>query len=163
MSIDESFNFRRVSERLTTSGLVGVDQLSELGDEGYDAVINLKPDIEAEIGADEGRIVRDQGIDYVYIPVDFDAPGHADFEAFAEAMDAHAEHKVHVHCAANYRVTAFYGIYAVERGLWTEAEANRFVREVWDPAEFPAWQKFIADESARNGAVRGARDTRPGS
>jgi uncharacterized protein (TIGR01244 family) len=149
MSIDESYNFRRVDERLTTSGIVNVEQLNELGDEGYRAVINLKPDIEAEIGADEGAIVRGQGIDYTYIPVDFDAPTHADFEAFAAAMDAHAGEKVHVHCAANYRVTAFYSVYALGRGLWTDDEAARFVRDVWDPSEFPAWQAFIADEQAR--------------
>ncbi len=149
MSIDESYNFRRVDDRLTTSGIVNVEQLNELRDEGYDAVINLKPDIEAEIGADEGAIVQDQGIAYTYIPVDFDAPTHADFEAFTEAMAGRDGQKVHVHCAANYRVTAFYGVYAVERGLWTEDEADRFVRDVWDPSEFPAWQSFIDAEHAR--------------
>ena len=149
MGIDASYNFRRVDERLTTSGIVNVEQLRELRDQGYGAVINLKPDIEAEIGADEGQIVRDQGLDYVYLPVDFDAPTHADFEAFADAMDARDGQKVHVHCAANYRVTAFYSVYALERGLWTEDEADRFVRDVWDPSEFPAWDAFIADERAR--------------
>jgi len=149
MAIEASYNFRRVSERLTTSGIVPVEQLEQLRDEGYGAVINLKPDIEVELGADEGRIVRDQGVDYVYIPVDFDAPTHADFEAFARAMDLHAERKVHVHCAANYRVTAFYGIYAVAQGRWSKDDADRFVRDVWDPDDFPAWQAFIADEYAR--------------
>jgi len=149
MSIDASYNFRRVDERLTTSGIVNVDQLRELRDQGYGAVINLKPDIEAEIGADEGAIVRDQGIDYVYLPVDFDEPTHADFEAFTAAMDAHAGETVHVHCAANYRVTAFYSVYAVERGLWNEGEEAQFVRDVWDPSEFPAWQSFLDDEYAR--------------
>ena len=149
MSIEESYNFRRVDGRVTTSGIVPVEQLRELGDEGYRAVINLKPDIEAEIGADEGELVRAQGIDYVHIPVDFDAPTHADFVAFAQAMDAHAGEQVHVHCAANYRVTAFYGVYALECGLWTEDQADRFVRDVWDPSEFPAWDAFIADERER--------------
>ena len=137
MSIDASYNFRRVSDRVTTSGIVPVEQLEELRDQGYDAVINLKPDIEAELGADEGQIVRDQGIDYIYLPVDFDAPTHADFEAFAEAMDAHDGQQVHVHCAANYRVTAFYGVYAVERGLWTEDEADRFRARRVGPERVP--------------------------
>jgi protein tyrosine phosphatase (PTP) superfamily phosphohydrolase (DUF442 family) len=149
MGIDASYNYRPVSDAITTSGLVPVEALGELRAEGYDAVINLKPDIEAEIGADEGQIVRDQGLDYVYLPVDFDAPTHADYEAFAAAMDAHDGQKVHVHCAANYRVTAFYGVYAMDRGLWTEVEADAFVRDVWDPSEFPAWQAFITDERER--------------
>ena len=149
MSIEESYNFRRVDERVTTSGIVGAPQLEELRDQGYEAVVNLKPDIEAELGVDEGAVVRDQGIDYVYLPVDFDAPTHADYEAFAAAMDERDGRTIHVHCAANYRVTAFYGVYAVDRGRWTEDEAGAFVRDVWDPSEFPAWQTFLDAEYAR--------------
>ena len=93
--------------------------------------------------------MRDQGIAYTYIPVDFDAPTHADFEAFAAAMEAHTEKKVHVHCATNYRVTAFCGVYTVESGLDRGRGGARFVHDVWDPSEFPAWQSFITDEQAR--------------
>ena len=155
MSIEASFNYRRIDERLTTSGVVGVDDLNDLRDEGYEAVINLMPDAEGPGGVDEARIVRDQGIDYVYIPVDFNAPTRADLAAFADAMDAHANRKVHVHCAANYRVSAFYSLYAQERGLCTEDEAERLVRDVWDPAEFPAWHEFVSSERAR---IRDASD-----
>jgi uncharacterized protein (TIGR01244 family) len=146
MSIEDSYNFRRIHERLTTSGLVSVAQLSDLRSEGYDAVINLLPDSSEHAVADEARIVRDQGLDYVYIPVDFQAPTHADLEAFASAMDTRAGGKVHVHCAANYRVSAFYSLYALRNGLCTEDEANELVQDVWNPAEDPAWMAFITDE-----------------
>jgi len=149
MGIEGSFNFRRISEQLTTSGLPTTEQLGELHDDGYAAVINLLPDHHDYAVADEARIVRDQGLDYVYIPVDFDAPTHADLEAFAEAMAGHAGEKVHVHCAANYRVSAFYGLYAQANGLCTGAQADALVQEIWDPAEFPAWTAFIADERQR--------------
>ena len=147
MSIEDSYNFRRIRDGLTTSGVVSVEQLEELQLEGYDAVINLMPDSESPV-ADEARIVQEQGIDYVYIPVDFQAPTRADFEAFVEAMDARASDTVHVHCAANFRVTAFYSLYALRRGLCTREEADELVRTVWDPTEFPAWMTFIADERA---------------
>jgi uncharacterized protein (TIGR01244 family) len=150
MSIEDSFNFRRIDDRLTTSGLVSTEQLGELHNEGYEAVINLLPDTVDHATPDEARIVQDQGVDYVHIPVDFDAPTHADFEAFTMAMDARADKKVHVHCAANYRVSAFYSLYAQQRGLCSEDEANALVREIWDPADFPAWQAFIAEERARS-------------
>jgi uncharacterized protein (TIGR01244 family) len=145
MSIEDSYNFRRIRDGLTTSGVVSVEQLGELQREGYDAVINLMPDSESPV-ADEARIVQEQGLDYVYIPVDFNAPTHSDFETFVEAMNARASDTVHVHCAANFRVTAFYSLYALRRGLSTEEEANELVRSVWDPAEFPAWMTFITDE-----------------
>jgi len=149
MAIEDSYNFRRISERLTTSGLVSAEQLGDLHDQGYDAVINLLPDTNARAVTDEARIVRDQGLDYVYIPVDFERPTHADFEAFTHAMKGRAGQKVHVHCAANYRVSAFYSLYALQNGLCTEDEADEIVQDVWNPAEHPVWIAFIADERAR--------------
>jgi uncharacterized protein (TIGR01244 family) len=146
MSIEDSYNFRRVDERVTTSGLVSAEQLSNLRTEGYDAVINLLPDSYEHAVHDEARIVQEQGIDYVYIPVDFSAPTHDDFEAFVDAMDARAGQKVHVHCAANFRVSAFYSLYALRKGSCTEDEAHELVRSVWDPSDFPAWDAFIAGE-----------------
>jgi uncharacterized protein (TIGR01244 family) len=148
MSIEDSYNFRRVHDGLTTSGLVSATQLGELRAEGYDAVINLLPDSHERAVTDEARIVREQGLDYVHIPVDFGAPTHADFEAFADAMDARTGQKVHVHCAANYRVSAFYGLYALQRGLCTAAEADELMRDIWDPADHPPWMQFISDERA---------------
>ena len=148
MSVEDSYNFRRIHDGLTTSGLLSAEQLGDLHREGYEAVINLMPDGENSV-ADEARIVQDQELDYVYIPVDFEAPTHADLEAFADAMDARAGGKVHVHCAANYRVSAFYSLYALRHGLCTEDEANELVQDVWNPAEHPAWMAFITDERTR--------------
>ena len=150
MPVDESFNFRRVSTTVTTSGSLTADQLATLADEGIQVLVNLNPD--GGYGAVEGEddIVRGQGVAYVYLPVDFAAPTHDDFEAFAAAMDAHEGESAHVHCAANYRVTAFCSLYALRRGWCTEDEANELVRSIWDPAEFPAWSTFIADMRARD-------------
>jgi protein tyrosine phosphatase (PTP) superfamily phosphohydrolase (DUF442 family) len=107
------------------------------------------PDSYEHAVTDEAHIVRDQGLDYVYLPVDFTAPTHGDLEAFSHAMTARAGQKVHVHCAANFRVSAFYGLYALANGLCSEAEADQLVQSVWDPADHPPWTAFIADERAR--------------
>jgi uncharacterized protein (TIGR01244 family) len=149
MGIEESYNFRRIDDRITTSGLVSPEQLAGLHAEGYDAVINLLPDSNDRAVPDEGRIVRDQGLDYVHIPVDFDAPTRADLDAFTEAMDAHAGQKVHVHCAANYRVSAFYALYALQHDLCSDDEADALIRDIWDPAEFPAWSTLIDEARHR--------------
>jgi uncharacterized protein (TIGR01244 family) len=148
MSIEDSYNFRRVHERLTTSGLVSAEQLGELRAEGYDAVINLLPDSYEHAVRDEAHIVGEQGLDYVYIPVDFAAPTRADLEAFFDAMEARSEQKVHVHCAANFRVTAFYGLYALRQGA-NEDEVDELVGSVWNPDDFPAWSTFLTEERDR--------------
>jgi uncharacterized protein (TIGR01244 family) len=155
MTVEDSYNFRRVSDTLTTSGIVEPDDLRSLAAEGYDVVVNLLPDDGTRAVADEGDIVRGQGIAYVHIPVDFAEPTRADYEAFTAAMDEHAGETVHVHCAANYRVSAFYGVYAVRTGSWTREEADAFVRDLWDPGEYGPWAKLLGE--LRDGPDGGAR------
>jgi len=149
MSIESSLNFRRVSDTVTTSGTVAADALGELRPNGYEVVVNLMPDDSSYAVAGEADIVEGADIGYVYIPVDFEAPTTDDFSAFAAAMDANADKNVHVHCAANYRVSAFYSLYAMRQGWWDAAQADAHIREIWDPAEYPAWEAFIAAERAR--------------
>jgi protein tyrosine phosphatase (PTP) superfamily phosphohydrolase (DUF442 family) len=151
VSIEESYNFRWIHERLTTSGVVSTAQLGDLRAEGYDALINLLPHTSEHAVADEARIARDQGLDYVHIPVAFETPRHSDLEAFVGALDSLANKKIHVHCAANYRVSAFYSLYALRRGLCTEAEADALVSDLWNPADYPVWLAFITDERKRIG------------
>jgi protein tyrosine phosphatase (PTP) superfamily phosphohydrolase (DUF442 family) len=147
--VEDSFNFRRVSDTVTTSGSLTAEQLATLQEDGYEVVVNLLPEGGHGAVADEADIVRAQRVGYVHIPVDFAAPTHDDLEAFVAAMDEHEGETVHVHCAANYRVSAFYGVYAVRKGWWTPDDADAHVRGLWDPAEHPAWAAFLATEHAR--------------
>jgi hypothetical protein len=82
----------------------------------------------------------------VQIAVDFDAPSHRDFVAFAAELDTRADQKVHAHCAANFRVSVFYALYATERGFCSGAEADELVHDLWNPGDHPAWVRFIAEE-----------------
>jgi uncharacterized protein (TIGR01244 family) len=149
MSVESSLNFRRVSETVTTSGTVAAEDLAELKAKGYDAVVNLLPDSSEYAVDGEAAILAGQGVDYVYIPIDFATPNHEQFEAFSAAMDDNAEKVVHVHCAANYRVSAFYSLYAMQRGWWSAEQADDHVRGIWTQGEYPVWDEFIAAERAR--------------
>jgi len=149
MGVEGSYNFRRVSARITTSGVVGAERLGQLGSEGYDTVVNLLPDSSEYAVGDEADIVSGQGLSYIYIPVDFAAPTQADLEMFSAAMDAHGGEMIHVHCAANFRVSAFYGLYAVARGVQRTSDADELMRLFWDPADHPVWSAFISEQRAR--------------
>ncbi len=153
MSIEGSYNFRRVTNRITTSGVVGDKRLAGLQAQGYGTLINLLPNQSEHAVTEESEIVTGQGLHYVYIPVDFDAPTRADFDAFSLAMDvatdAADDKVVHVHCAANYRVSAFYSLYAMRKGLWTQAQADEFISGLWNPDEYSAWSAFIAEQRRR--------------
>lgn len=155
MGIEASYNFRRISERLTTSGIVPLDGLKELRAQGYEVVVNLLPDSSEHAIPGERNVIGSQGIEYIYIPVDFKQPTAADFLKFSAALDRVHEKKVHVHCAANYRVSAFYSLYLVSRELWSAEHAMEHIRSIWEPNEYSGWSDFIAGMLAQ---IRGKQD-----
>jgi protein tyrosine phosphatase (PTP) superfamily phosphohydrolase (DUF442 family) len=145
MAVSDAYNFRQVNDKLATAGVISEQQLGELKAEGYEAVITLLPvDSEYAISS-EPDIVLSQGLDYTYIPVDFAAPTRGDYEEFTRAMDANGDRKLMVHCAANYRVSAFYSIYAVQNLGWSRDQADEFIGGIWNLDEYPVWQKFVAE------------------
>jgi protein tyrosine phosphatase (PTP) superfamily phosphohydrolase (DUF442 family) len=143
-AVEDSYNFRRVSETVTTSGVVMPEALGGLAAAGYELVVNLLPEDSEHAVEDERAIVERQGLAYAYIPVDFASPRRSDFESFAAVMDANPAAVTHVHCAANYRVSAFYGLYALRKRWWTVEQADEHIAGLWTPAEHPVWRAFIA-------------------
>lgn len=144
MAINNSYNFRAISDLLTTSGVVGGNRLKGLAAEGYGLVINLLPDDNQYAVAGEQEIIESQGVEYIYIPVDFECPTKGDFQQFVTAMTAAKQYKTHVHCAANWRVSGFWGVYAEQQGIWSRSQADEFIAGLWQPDHFPAWQALLA-------------------
>lgn len=143
MSIDKSYNFRRASDLITTSGAVEASDIEGLASEGYEAVINLLPTESEDALAGESSVVEKQGIQYFHMPVDFQCPKESDYAEFTEILDSLLDRKVHIHCAANYRVSVFYALYALQSGSWSQKQADEFIANVWDPSEYPGWPEFI--------------------
>jgi protein tyrosine phosphatase (PTP) superfamily phosphohydrolase (DUF442 family) len=144
MGAQEIFNYVEINDRLSTAGQPTEEQLRDLAAEGFTAVINLAPVNPAYTPADEAGLLRAQGVDYTYIPVDWNNPTDADFVAFEEAMTRLSGEKVLIHCAANFRVTAFYTLYAQKHLGWSRAQAQALRDQIWAGSDFPIWEAFIA-------------------
>ncbi len=144
MSVDEAFNYRKVSETTCTAGLLSEEQLCALKQEGYQSVINLLPDDSEYALQGERELVERQGLGYAYIPVDFNAPQEQDYMAFERALIARRGEKMMIHCAANYRVSAFYAIYAHRNLDWPARKAREHITSIWDPAAYQPWEAFIS-------------------
>ena len=136
------YNYRRLSPTLTTSGQPDEAQFAALREAGVETVINLALVDSPRALADEAATLAALGLRYIHIPVEFSAPTEADFESFAAAMDALGGTPVHVHCAANWRVSAFLYRYRVERLGWPEDKARPDLDAIWAPD--PVWQTFLA-------------------
>lgn len=143
MSIEQAFNFRRVNNDIATAGMLTPEQLALLSQAGIELVINLLPDSSEYATADERRIVESQGIEYQYLPVDFAAPQAQEYEQFKALMQRRVGRKVLIHCAANYRVSAFYSRYAIDSGAWTVDEADEFMLSIWQPDDYPGWPQWL--------------------
>jgi len=143
MHVSQAYNFKQVDDLLSTSGILNQDQLALLGRERYEAVINLLPDESEYAIKDEASIVESQGIAYEYIAVDFSNPTVRDYQAFERKLQGLAGKKVMVHCAANFRASAFYAIYAYTNLGWSETEARSFMGSIWNPNAHPVWDEFV--------------------
>ena len=149
MSVDQAYNFRQVDEQVATAGRVEPEQLAQLAEEGFELVINLLPESSRYAVTNERQIVESQGLDYLYLPVDFAAPTLADYEQFRQFMQTAQERKLLVHCAANYRVSAFYSRYACETGKWSAQQADQFMLSLWQPGEHPPWPQWLEQVARR--------------
>ena len=151
-SITDARNFRALDDaRLLTAGQPNEEQLEDAARQGVKVVINLALHDDPRYSLpDEAGSVRALGMQYVHIPVQFNAPTENDLRAFCTTMDAHKGDKRLVHCAANYRVTAFVGLYRVLCDGWTVEAAFAPMRSVWEPDE--VWQAFIARMLAQSSA-----------
>ena len=148
MSTADIYNYRKVNDRISTGGQPTEEQLRAAAAEGFTTIINLATIDPDRSLADEGGLVRSLGLTYHHIPVKWDNPQAADFAAFEAVMQDSAEEKVLIHCAANFRVTAFYGLYAMRHLGWTEAQADEFRASIWAGSDYPIWEKFIGEMKA---------------
>src|SRR5258705_1285756 len=147
--MEDTMNLRKVDEHLLTAGQPNEAQLADASGKGVKVVVNLALHDDPRYSLrDEAGCVRELGMDYVHIPVQFKTPTEQDLLDFFEAMDAHSGETVLVHCAANYRVTAFVGLYRAIRQRWAPEKAFGTMRTVWEPDE--VWTHFIAQMLERH-------------
>ncbi len=147
--MSELYNYQILTDHLSSSGMPTVEQMQALADENISVVINLALDTSQGALPDEDQLVESLGMKYVHIPVEWNNPTRKNLEDFFQAMDAHQEEKIHVHCQANYRASAFVMLYRVLRLGWNKADAIPVMEKMWNPEDFPVWQRFI-DENLQN-------------
>jgi protein tyrosine phosphatase (PTP) superfamily phosphohydrolase (DUF442 family) len=155
-------NYRRVDDRIATGGQPTAEQLRSAAAEGFATVINLATLSPRYSLEDEAGLVESLGMTYCHIPVEWDQPTPEDFAAFEKAMHDLAPGRTLIHCAANFRVTAFYSLYAMKHLGWTEARAEEFRASIWRGSNYPMWERFYAEMktailNGRGAGDRGAR------
>jgi protein tyrosine phosphatase (PTP) superfamily phosphohydrolase (DUF442 family) len=149
MVLGEVLNFLPISEHIGSGGQPTAEQFSDIKDAGYDLVVNLAMPDSTNALPNEAELVREQGMQYVHIPVIWEAPKDDDLDRFFEIMDQNRLRKVFVHCVVNWRVSCFVYLYRViELGVPVKV-AEKSLLEIWRPNA--VWHSFIKRSLTRYG------------
>jgi protein tyrosine phosphatase (PTP) superfamily phosphohydrolase (DUF442 family) len=108
-------NFLLLAQNLYTGGMPKADQLIDAAQQGVQVVINLAVEDVANGQSEEGELVESLGMKYINVPVVWHALTRKNLDDFMNAMDAHKDQKMLVHCEANYRATGFVALYRILR------------------------------------------------
>ncbi len=85
--------------------------IQRLPEFGIEAVVNLALPTASNALPGEAEAVTGQGMPFVQIPVPWEKPEPRHLQQFFGVMDAFAGRRVWVHCAKNFRVSAFVYLY----------------------------------------------------
>lgn len=143
MSSETIYNYIKVNDELITGGQPTAAQLRSLAAEGFTAVVNLATEKPSDLPLTEPELVRSLGMTYEHIPVEWEDPKESDFETFERTLPRLPPGKTLIHCAANFRVTAFYALYALKHLGWSEEQAEQFRATIWEGSDYPTWEQFI--------------------
>ncbi|GAA0780695.1 MULTISPECIES: protein tyrosine phosphatase family protein [Pseudomonadati] len=134
------------NNQVITAGLPTIEEFSLLQQAGVKTVINLIPHNNPNALKNEQQIVTDLGMQYHNISVDWQQPTLENVDQFFALMQANNNQAVVVHCAANYRASAFYYLYLVTQ-QHQAVDINNVLSPWGDlPTSFkayPQWQALI--------------------
>ena len=139
--MNKILNFIKINELISTSGQPNIDELKHIANEGFEVIINLGLQTSSNVLEDENKIVTDLNMTYINIPVDFENPKLSDLKLFLTILQSLEANKVWIHCAKNYRVSAFMYVYH-KYVLHTPFEQiDLSIFEDWQPSL--AWQELM--------------------
>jgi protein tyrosine phosphatase (PTP) superfamily phosphohydrolase (DUF442 family) len=148
--MNDIYNFLYYHENLSSSGMPTVKQMKSVAEAGVELVINLAPHDVPEAIQDEPALVESLGMQYINIPVNWNTPTRNGLNVFMDTMDTNKDKKIHVHCEANFRASAFILMYRILRLGWKANDAFDVMHSIWDEDAYPVWKMFIEDALKRS-------------
>ncbi len=139
--MNKILNYVKINELISTSGQPKVEELELIANEGFEVVINLAVPTTSNALENEDKIVSSLNMSYIHIPVDFENPKISDLKLFLNILQALGANKVWIHCAKNYRVSAFMYVYHKYILHTPFEEIDLSIFEKWQPSL--VWQELM--------------------
>ena len=139
--MNKILNYVKINELISTSGQPKIEELELIANEGFEVVINLAMPTTSNALENEDKIVSSLNMSYIHIPVDFENPKISDLKLFLNVLQALGANKVWIHCAKNYRVSAFMYVYHKYILHTPFEQIDLSIFDMWQPSL--VWQELI--------------------
>lgn len=144
-------NLIELSPQLVSAGQPSAAWLSTLKAQGFEAVVYLAPFSVSDAVREEPQLLDAQGLRFHHLPIPFDRPTLADYEAFASVMQGLQGKKVLVHCQVNMRASTLSFLYRVIALKQDPQQAWASVSRVWIP--HGPWKTLVHEALAAHGVA----------
>ena len=142
--MENIFNYIKINENIATSGQPSPEQFELISKCGYEVVINLALHDASNAIINEDKVVTDLKMSYFHIPVIFEKPSTAQLKLFLDILSINEDKKVWIHCALNYRVSAFMYVFHKYYLQTPFDEIDLTLLEEWQPNE--TWRNILKIE-----------------
>lgn len=139
--MNKILNYIKINELISTSGQPKIEELELIANEGFEVVINLAMPTTSNALENEDKIVASLNMSYIHIPVDFENPKLSDLKLFLNILQALGANKVWIHCAKNYRVSAFMYVYHKYILHTPFEQIDLSIFDMWQPSL--VWQELM--------------------
>ena len=139
--MNKILNYVKINELISTSGQPKIEELELIANEGFEVVINLAVATTSNALENEDKIVSSLNMSYIHIPVDFENPKISDLKLFLNVLQALGANKVWIHCAKNYRVSAFMYVYHKYILHTPFEQIDLSIFDIWQPSL--VWQELM--------------------
>jgi len=99
----------------------------------------------------EAEVIHANKMQYLHIPVDFSHPHMGNLDDFFAAMNEHENENRFIHCARNWRVSAFMFLYRTKVLGLDRTQAKSVLHRIWTPDT--VWSDFIRRAEQRGRGV----------
>ncbi len=130
--IENIDSYKKNDEKLSTAGQPTESELGLLADDGFEVIINIRPESEMLDLFDGKSIVENLGMKYFQIPVTFDTLTNEIIVKFIELMEEQKGKRIFLHCRKNVRVSVLLALYQIIKLGWEKEDAFNELREMVD-------------------------------
>jgi len=128
-------NFYQFSENIASGAQPTVEQIVELQQTGYDAVVNISPENTRNYLKNEDEIVENADMKYVHFPVDCSNLQENHYLTFKEILSQFQNSKIFVHCGGNIKSSNLIHMYNVLELNIDEKESLKMLLEIQNPEQ----------------------------